>query len=261
MSAIRFPKIGSIIKCSDGTYSIGPLPGIGGPFDSAAQFFEAWADKAKFPYHEKQIRERTPPDMADRVLRSIRTFPSRLREFAQRSRFRGGPFPLFHSDFYKSNIIIDSRHTILSVIDWENAFVVPWEMVEFAKDLSIVPPALDGPLYRENEASRRRLMERKKYVESARRAEGARGLDNCLSAILDDSHVQHFAHAMWLYQDGRIGFYGDVLDEYEGFTGQIRAAVEAKREENTERDERRRTISGYRGETRITFDVPRVLGC
>jgi hypothetical protein len=90
MSAIRFPKIGGIVKCHDGTYSVGPLPGIGGPFDSAAQFFEACADRAKFQFGEKSIRERTPPDMIDGVLRSIKAFPSRLKELAQSFRFCEG---------------------------------------------------------------------------------------------------------------------------------------------------------------------------
>ncbi|KAI9784714.1 MAG: hypothetical protein M1816_000717 [Peltula sp. TS41687] len=151
MSAIRFPKIGAIIKCRDGTYSVGPLPGIGGPFDSAAQFFEAWATKAKFPY----------------------------------------------------------------MIDWEIAFIVPWEMVEFAKDVSIVPPAMDGPLYQEDEETRQRLKERREYIELARQAERTRGLDHCMSATLEDSGAQNFAHAIWLYEEGRIGFYADVIDQFE----------------------------------------------
>ncbi|OBT97653.1 hypothetical protein VE01_04426 [Pseudogymnoascus verrucosus] len=33
----------------DGNYDIGPLPDLGGPFDTATAFFEAWAAKAKFP--------------------------------------------------------------------------------------------------------------------------------------------------------------------------------------------------------------------
>lgn len=49
MSAIRFLKIGHIEECLDGTYLVGHLPGIGGSFDTAAQFFNAWAGEAKFP--------------------------------------------------------------------------------------------------------------------------------------------------------------------------------------------------------------------
>jgi hypothetical protein len=40
MAAIRFPKIGAITKAPDGTYTVGPIPGIGGPFDTAAQFVD-----------------------------------------------------------------------------------------------------------------------------------------------------------------------------------------------------------------------------
>ncbi|KAI0398907.1 kinase-like protein [Xylaria palmicola] len=214
MSAIRFPRIGSVIKSLDGTYSIGPLPGIGGPFESAAHFFEAWADNARFPYSEEFIRERTPKDLADEVLECIKAFPSRLKQSIPNLRFREGPFPLFHTDFYNSNIIINPQHDILSVIDWEDALVAPWELVEFAKGLSIVPPAMDGPLYREDEVRRQLLAERMKYVELAKDAEKARGLDNCLSAILEDSNAQHFAHALWLYEDGRIGYYGAILDAF-----------------------------------------------
>lgn len=59
MSAIHFPRIDAITKCPDGAYSVGPLTGIGGPFDSAAQLFDALAHKIKLPYREEVIRERT----------------------------------------------------------------------------------------------------------------------------------------------------------------------------------------------------------
>lgn len=213
MSAIRFPRIGAITKCPDGAYSVGPLPGIGGPFDSAAQFFDALARKIKFPLREESIRERTPPDLVDEVLRSITALPARLRELAQKYHFLEGPFPLFHTDLYTSNMIIDEQYNLLAVIDWEDALVVPWEMVEFAKELSIVPPVMDGSLYRETEAKRQQRAERKEYVELARQAETTRGLDDRLSAILADSDVQNFAHAVWLFQDGRIGLYDRVLEE------------------------------------------------
>jgi len=39
---------------------------------------------------------------------------------------------------YRGNIIIDSKHNVLSVIDWENAIAAPWEIVEFAKDISYI---------------------------------------------------------------------------------------------------------------------------
>uniref|UniRef100_A0A0B7K1Q4 Aminoglycoside phosphotransferase domain-containing protein n=1 Tax=Bionectria ochroleuca TaxID=29856 RepID=A0A0B7K1Q4_BIOOC len=181
MSAIRFPKIGAMTKAPDGTYT------------------------ATFPYRDELIRERTPLQVVDEVLK--------FKGLAKHFHFREGPFPLFHTDFCTSNMIIDPQHNVLSVIDWEDAYVAPWEMVEFTKELSIVPPAMDGPMYRENEQTRQRALERSQYIKLAREAEVARGLDNRLSMTLEDSSGQDFAHALWLYLHGRIGFYGAVLDQ------------------------------------------------
>lgn len=90
-------------------------------------------------------------------------------------------------------------------------------MVEFAKDLCMLPPALDGPLYHEDETDRKRLADRENYINLVRAAEEARGLDHHLSVTLANSTVQNFAHAMWLYQiDGRIGFYNDVINSVLG---------------------------------------------
>ncbi|KAE8332724.1 hypothetical protein BDV39DRAFT_199721 [Aspergillus sergii] len=41
MFNIRLPKIGKIIGMNDGSYRQGPIPGLGGPFDTAAEFFRA----------------------------------------------------------------------------------------------------------------------------------------------------------------------------------------------------------------------------
>lgn len=70
-----------------------------------------------------------------------------------------------------------------------DAIIAPWKLVEFAKQLSIVPPAMDGPLYHEDEAKRQRLVERGEYVNLVREAEAARGFDNSLYTILADSDV------------------------------------------------------------------------
>jgi hypothetical protein len=72
------------------------------------------------------------------------------------------------------------------VIDWENAIVAPWEMVEFIKDLSIVPPVMDGPLYREEESDREIVAERGRYIEFVQKMEKARQLDSKLSTTLGD---------------------------------------------------------------------------
>jgi hypothetical protein len=215
MTSIRFPKIGTIVRLSNGTFSVGPIPGVGGPFDSAAAFFKAWAKNAKFPYNENTIRKMTPPELVDKILISIEDFPSQLTNFSQHHCFRRGPFPVIHPDLYKSNILINSEYSIRGVIDWENAIIAPWEMVEFIKDLSIVPPVMYGPLYHENEEDRETLAERRKYVEVVRKMEKARQLDNNISTVLGDWNTQNLAHAIWLFLEGKIGFYTSIIKLFE----------------------------------------------
>jgi Ser/Thr protein kinase RdoA (MazF antagonist) len=186
---------------------VGPIPGIGGPFDSAADFFKAWATHAKFPYKEKTVRERTPADLVDDILKSIQNFRLQLVDFAQRHCFQSRPFPIFHTDLYKSNILLDSEYNIQGVIDWENAIVAPWEMVEFIKDLAIVPPVIDGPVYHEEDSDREVLADRRKYIEAVQEIEKRQQLDNKLSTVLSNWNTQNLAHALWLYLDGKIGYY------------------------------------------------------
>ncbi|KAF1934506.1 hypothetical protein EJ02DRAFT_363555, partial [Clathrospora elynae] len=158
MASVRFPKIGSIVKLSDGTYSVGAIPGIGGPFDTAAEFFCSWAKTCKFPFDESTIRERTTLEVGDEIIKSINDFPLQLQEFAKHFPFQSGPFPIFHTDLKISNILVDYGCRIQSVIDWEDAIVAPWEVVEFIKDLTIVPPVMSGRFYKK-ELTREKLAE------------------------------------------------------------------------------------------------------
>jgi hypothetical protein len=201
--------IGRIIKLSDGTFSIGELPIIGGPFKTAADFFCAWAASSKFPFDEAFIRARTPKTHVDEIIKSIERFPARLSDFARYYTFRSGPYPLIHSDLYNSNVLVDSECRIKGVIDWENAIVGPWEIVEFIKDLSIVPPLMDGPFYKENPE---KIAERTRYIEAIKEGERVRQLDNKLSETLDNRNIQNLADAIWLYSEGRIGYYSCIFD-------------------------------------------------
>jgi hypothetical protein len=212
MASIRFSKIGAIVL-RDGEFEVGPIPGLGGPFDTAAVYFEAWANTAKFPSKESRIRVRTPADLVDEILAAIPSFPSGVRELAGRFPFRDGPFPLIHTDLYNSNVIIDTEYNVLSVIDWGNASVGPWELVEFTKQLSIIPPAMDGPLFQETEHDKVMNVARAEYVKLVQMAEKKRHLDTKLSSVLCDEHLQGFAHAFWLFGEGRIGFYDAVLED------------------------------------------------
>jgi hypothetical protein len=46
LSGIQLPKIGTIIAMNaDGKFQQGPIPGLGGPFDTVTEFFQAWATK------------------------------------------------------------------------------------------------------------------------------------------------------------------------------------------------------------------------
>ena len=213
MAGVRFARIGSVVRRDDERFDVGPIPGIGGPFDTAGEFFEAWADSglAKYPYKEEMIRERTPANLVEEVLEAIRGFPKGLGDLARWFPFREGPFPLIHTDLYCSNVIIDGEGKILSVIDWEGAMVGPWELVEFNKELLVVPSVMDGPVYKETEARTALLLAQKEYVEVVHREEKKRGFDTRLSEVLADEEVQALALAFWLYGDGRIGCYDRVL--------------------------------------------------
>ncbi|KAH8198186.1 hypothetical protein TruAng_007667 [Truncatella angustata] len=49
VASVRFRKIGIVTRSVQGHYDIGPFPHIGGSFETAASFFEAWAAHAEFP--------------------------------------------------------------------------------------------------------------------------------------------------------------------------------------------------------------------
>lgn len=214
MSSVRFPKIGSVVKLSDGTYSVGAIPGIGGPFETAAEFLSSWAKVCTFPFDEPTIRERTPPEVGDEIIKSINDFPSRLLEFAKSFPFQSGPFPVFHPHLKISNILVDSEYRIQGVIDWEDAIVAPWEVIEFIKDLTVVPPIMSGRFYKE-ELTRQKLAERDIYLQSVKEKEVARQTDNKLSETLGNRGTQDLAHAFWLYPDGKIGFYSSVFESFQ----------------------------------------------
>ncbi|ELR06926.1 hypothetical protein GMDG_02296 [Pseudogymnoascus destructans 20631-21] len=187
MASVRLSRIGTIIKCTDGSYDIGPLPDLGGPFDTETAFFEAWAAKAKFPKSSDIIRKSMNNGLVNEVLSSISEFPRRMKAVASRlSSCDNGPFPLWHPDFLHSNIIVDESYKILGVIDWED------------------------------EDTKRRWQERKEYMEKVANAEASKQIDNMLSTTLDNHDVQNLAYAVKVYLDpGKLGFYDKVLEPFE----------------------------------------------
>ena len=225
MTSVRFPKIGTVVKLSDGSYDIGPLPGLGGPFETATAFFEAWAQHAKFPHSEDTIQQAlsgNPPELTNAVLASIRDFPAQIKALASRiSGSDAGPFPVMHPDFFHSNIMVDSAYNILGVIDWEGACTVPWELVEYPLFLDAVPVAMDAPSkYDDNglpldESTKQRWQERKEYMEMVEGFERAGNGDAQLSSTLGNSKYQGLSYAMRVYREpGRLGLYGKVLEPF-----------------------------------------------
>jgi hypothetical protein len=192
------------------------MPGLGGPFDSAADFFKAFAKYATFPTSEETIRKYTPPELVEEVLKSINDFPSKLENFAQHYRFQEGPFPIFHNDLYKSNVLVDSEYNVQAVIDWDGAIVVPWEAVEFIDELTLLPPAMMASYYKEEDLDRQNAAECRKYVEVVKKTEKARQFDGKLSTVLGDQKIQSLAQGIWLHQKaGKIGFYSSILELFE----------------------------------------------
>ncbi|KAL3456031.1 hypothetical protein BJX64DRAFT_271350 [Aspergillus heterothallicus] len=223
LSGIRMAKIGTIVKQLDGSFGVGPLPGLGGPFDTATEFFRAWATHAEFPLTDERIRNCMKGGPVEEVLSSIRDFPRRLHELASRiALYNEGPFPLYHPDLYQSNVIVDDSFRVLGVIDWEGACTVPWEMVQPPLFLSVLPRAMDDPSNYDasggpkDQDSIQRLKERDEYVQYVGDAEKELGIDNMLSTVLSDGAIQGLAYAIKVYLDpGKMGFYCNALEPFD----------------------------------------------
>ena len=205
-----FPKIGAIIRRQNGTYDVGPLPDLGGPFSTATEYLTAWAEAAKFPDMDGASEE---------IRTSIMDFPNKMKALAANIAVQDhGPFPLVHDDFGHNNIVVDDDYNILGVIDWENASSMPWESVYFPLTLSVLPrPMVPTWMYEDgvpkNEKVRVKIDERKDYVDTVCRVERSKGLSRLLSSTLRDQAGQQLAYAMKLYvHDGKLGWYSNILD-------------------------------------------------
>ena len=220
ISSLTFPKIGAIIRLEDGTYDVGPLPEIGGPFSTATEYLKAWAKTAQFP-DLSQAKEGCG-EYYDDIMAQIADFPDKLKEFASSIPVRDhGPFPLFHPDFGHNNILVDDDYRPVGVIDWEHACSVPWECIYFPTTLLVVPALMDAPgSHDENgvardEETRSKIDEQAEYVGLVKEAERSRGLSSLLSTTLANKANQDLAYAMKLYtEDGKFGFYTNVLDAH-----------------------------------------------
>ncbi|RDW67451.1 uncharacterized protein DSM5745_09317 [Aspergillus mulundensis] len=224
MFHLRLPKIGIVVGVNkDGSYRQGPIPGLGGPFDTAADYFRAWAKKTKFGLSKNQLQE-AAGSHADEILESTSSFLTLIHKAADRlSLNNNGPFPLCHGDFGHNNMVFDDSYRSLGVIDWEAAFAAPYEISgEFPLSLSVVPPAIDVPWdYDEGGRPKRpedieRFADRDTYIAIVKQKEEELGLSGecLLSKILEDSDRQYLASALRLYKRGKPAWYSRLMEGF-----------------------------------------------
>ncbi|KAJ5562903.1 hypothetical protein N7461_001664 [Penicillium sp. DV-2018c] len=225
LTSLRLPKIGTIIRNHEGEYECGPLPGIGGPFDTATAFFEAWADSVKFKWDNETITrmmERAPIS-AERMITIIDNFPQQIKAMADRlSLCNDGPFPLDHDDFLHSNIMVDEESfDVTGIIDWEGACTVPWELIAFPEFLSCMPASFNLPENYDqdglpvDEEVRETWREREAYIEMVKSVEDQ---DSLLSACLSSKRSCAIAYSYGAYTSvGKLGTYDRVIEELQGF--------------------------------------------
>ncbi|KAJ5114027.1 hypothetical protein N7456_002561, partial [Penicillium angulare] len=228
LAHLRLPKIGSVIRSPDGGYDCGPIPGIGGPFDTASEFFEAWADSVKFNVDNETITKmmQRGPISAEKMIEIIENFPAQIKAMASRlSLHNEGPFPLSHDDFLHSTIMVDGDFNVTGIIDWEGACTVPCELVGFPDFLTGMPASFDLPQKYDgdgqplSEELREVWREREGYVEMVRSVEQERATsmghaDYLLSDCLGSSRSQAIAYSYGAYTCiGKLGFYDRVVKE------------------------------------------------
>ncbi|RDA90276.1 hypothetical protein CP533_1502 [Ophiocordyceps camponoti-saundersi (nom. inval.)] len=219
MASVRLPLIGMVFRDSTGDYTVGPIPHLGGPFRRATDFIEAWARNSRFPLWEDAVNRIPSAAWRERVLTSIEAFPKQLASSAaDLITHNDGPFPITHTDFFHSNIIVDSEYHIQAVIDWEGACTMPWELVEQPLFLETVPPELDAPFnYDENglpidEETRQAWDDRRQYEKFVAEMEVETQGDDMLSSTLSNRRHQKLAYAMRVYTDpGKLLFYDRVV--------------------------------------------------
>ncbi|KAF4417969.1 protein kinase-like (PK-like) protein [Fusarium austroafricanum] len=213
-------NVGMDIECinPDGTLQQGPIPGLGGPFITATEFFEAWATHSKFGKTDEQLRAGSG-QFADEIACSTALFLPTIKKLADKlSVHNHGPFPIYHGDFGHNNVIVDDDYRVLGVIDWEGAFAGPWEIFgDFPLSISTVPPAMDVPWGYNEDGSpisvevAQKFADQKDYVAAVKEEENRIGQSHRLSEALQNTERQQLATAMRLFRDGKVGWYSKVV--------------------------------------------------
>ncbi|KAI5861921.1 hypothetical protein GGS23DRAFT_573791 [Durotheca rogersii] len=223
IASARLPQIGTVTRDAYGGFIVGPIPGIGGPFETAASFIQAWAATIKYPYNEDYLRQSVPSSVVDEILKGVDEFPGRLAKLASSGKYftSKGPFPIRHADLFHSNVIVTKTFNVLGVIDWEGACTVPWELVDAPCFLSTIPRLLNPP-EQYDEAGRPldsdevgMWADEEAYAAMVREAERNAHADHRLSNMLADKDAQDLARTIHLFPQGKAGFYGRALDYFE----------------------------------------------
>lgn len=85
LTCLRFLKIGAIINHTEtNEYDIGTLPHIGGPFETASAFFEAWADCVRFDKSRDEIvrtmsTSATGRELCNEIADAVTSFPAQIK--------------------------------------------------------------------------------------------------------------------------------------------------------------------------------------
>jgi len=216
--------IGTLLgKSPDGTFVQGPIPGIGGPFHTAGEYFHAWALNTKFGMDPGRLEAACGP-LTNEIIPSVDGFKAAIQGLAESfSIANNGPFPLCHGDFGHNNIVVNDQYQVLGVIDWETAFAAPWEVfAEFPLTLSMTPAKMDAPWNYDEQGNPKdeellqQALDQRHYVEAVRKAEAAAGLrgNQLISRSLQDSRRQNLIAAMRLFNSGKPGWYGKLVDVF-----------------------------------------------
>ncbi|KAF2809234.1 uncharacterized protein BDZ99DRAFT_572022 [Mytilinidion resinicola] len=210
----------------DGTYIQGPIHRIGGPFDTATEFFQAWAKNIRFGHPKGLVDWPAKGGRSVEIPASVAAFQAAIDELSSKISVRDkGPFPIWHDDCGHNNLIMGEQYRVLGVIDWEMAYAAPWEIFgDYPHFIDTIPRPLSEPGYPDeqvrplDEEGKLREAHQKQYIAAVIRAEAKRGLtlDNhtyLLSAALQDTKRQELATSMALFAYGRGGWYRNVTDE------------------------------------------------
>ncbi|THY22407.1 hypothetical protein D6D01_06312 [Aureobasidium pullulans] len=223
LSCIRLPRIGKILSINeDGTYEQGAIPGIGGPFDTAAEYYTAWSENVSFGLEEERLRQASGK-YAEEVVASTALFKRSIADLANKISTpinNRGPFPSIRGDFGHHNILVDDDYRVKGVIDFEYTFAGPVEIAaSFPKNLFPMPRVADAPWNYDADGNAipqdlvQTLMYQKNYIKAVEMEVSRLGKDRILSTAMLDPERQQLGKALRSFREGVAAFYGNLTEE------------------------------------------------